>query len=220
MHFLSHYYTELPNENPLLVAALSIPDLTRGFTRVYNSNLKKQLPPEQEGLKKIHEGIVQHYAGDFWFHKSPLFKEHISLAMEQFLKQKLSREKLRLSVIAHLAVELMLDRQIVLANEELCNRYYMLIEHADEKLIRQYFALHSLPIAGEDFLSKFHFWKQRRVLFLFKELENIVVGLDRVYGSVTKTAFTEEEKRKFLSALHNIDSVMRYSWQEILKDKQ
>lgn len=219
MHFLSHFYTELPNENPLFVAALSIPDFANGFTRVYNSKLKYADIPEDENLQQIHSGIVQHYAGDKWFHASTLFEEQVSAALQFFLNENLNREKLRLSMIAHLAVEMMIDRQIILQHKDVCEKYYELLNAVKENFIHQYFALHSLEVAGQNFFSKFQFFKQKQFLFLFSELENIVTGLNRIYASVTKTEFTEEEKRKFVLALHNIDSALRYSWQEILNTK-
>ncbi len=219
MYFLSHFYTELPNENLLFVAALSIPDFATGFTRVYNSHLKHASLPQNENLQQIHRGIVQHYAGDKWFHASPLFTKQVAAAVQFFLNENLNREKLRLSVIAHLAVEMMIDRQIILQQKEVGEKYYECINKVDEKLIHEYFALHSLEVAGQSFFSKFQFFKQKQFLFLFNEIENIVTGLSRIYASATKTEFTEEEKKKFVLALHNIDSGLRYSWQEILNTK-
>jgi hypothetical protein len=219
MHFLAHYYTELPSNNPLFVAALAIPDLTPRFTKIYNSLIVKHAPPTSSDLKQIHNGIVQHFTGDKRFHHSPLFLQHVSLAIQCFVNAGLSRERLRLSVIAHIAVEMMIDRQIILENQGICEEYYALLEKADEQVLNNYFALFSLQDEKRFFLRSFQFFKQRRFLFLFTNLENIVFGLNRVYGSVAKTEFTEPEKRKFLTALHNIDNQLRYSWQEILNDK-
>lgn len=217
MHFLAHYYTELPANNPLFVAALSIPDLTPKFTKTYNSFIVKHAPPTSPDLKQIHEGIVQHFGADKRFHHSPLFLKAVSNALQAFLDAGLSRENLRLSVIAHIAVEMLIDRQIMMANQGICEEFYGLLEQADEVVLNNYFDLFSLEAEKKKFLISFQFFKQKRFLFLFSELKNIVTGLDRVYGSVVKTAFTETEKSGFLAALHNIDIDLRYSWQEILK---
>ena len=217
MHFLAHYYTELPANNPLFVAALAIPDLTPRFTKTYNSLIVKHGVAQDENLQQIHSGIVQHFSGDKRFHHSPLFLKQVAEAIQWFLKAGLNREKLRLSVIAHIAIEMMIDRQIIIEQEEICTQYYTLLEKADETILTSYFDLFLLTNEKQNFLRSFQFYKQRRFLFLFKELENIVLGLNKVYGSVTRTEFTETEKRMFLTALHNIDNDIRYSWQEILK---
>lgn len=217
MHFLAHYYTELPANNPLFVAALAIPDLTPRFTKIYNSLIVKHPLPEDENLKQIQNGVVQHFGADKRFHNSSLFLEHVSRAIQSFLEAGLSREQLRLSIIAHIAVEMLIDRQIILENENICTEYYALLEKADETVLTSYFDFFLLENEKRKFFHSFQFYKEKRFLFLFNKLENIVFGLDKVYGSVAKTEFTETEKRKFLTALHNINFNMRYSWQEILK---
>lgn len=84
MHFLAHYYTELPANNPLFVAALAIPDLTPRFTKIYNSLIVKHPLPEDENLKQIQNGVVQHFGADKRFHNSSLFLEHVSRAIQSF----------------------------------------------------------------------------------------------------------------------------------------
>ncbi len=217
MHFLAHYYTELPNAEPLFVAGLTIPDLTPGFTRLYNSLIVKHTHRTSPALKQIQNGIVQHFGADKRFHSSPLFARHVSNATRLFLQAGLSREKLRLSVIAHIAVEMIIDRLIMKEHTTICGQYYQLLGQADELLLTKYF--HSFGIEEEKsvFLRSFQFYKQKKILFLFSELENIVEGLNRVYSRISKVGFTEEEKGFFLTALYNIDNDLRYSWQEILE---
>jgi hypothetical protein len=217
MHFLSHYYCELPQTNPYFVCALAIPDLTDHFSRSYNSVIKKSVLTNEGTLGLIHEGILSHYAADKRFHNSEPFMQHLKLAIQSFLKEGLNRERLRLSVLAHLAVELLIDRQIVLTNENLCHDYYRTIESTDENILTSYFDRFSLQEQKQNFLSKFRFFKQRKFLFLFKESENIVFGLNRIYLSATGTEFTDEEKSSLYIAINNIDGVIRYSWKEILK---
>jgi hypothetical protein len=115
-----------------------------------------------------------------------------------------------------LAVEMLIDRQIVLQHRDVCNEYYRLLDNADETALFSYFNRYGLESEKMVFLERFRFFKQKRYVFLLNELENIVVGLNRIYSSVTGTGFTETENEQFLTALGNIDGVIRYSWQEIL----
>ena len=216
MHFLSHYYYELPAKSPLFVVGLSIPDLTSGFSKAYNSVIKNSVLPSNPHLLQIHEGIVSHYEADKVFHNSPMFINLTSLTTQSFLSAGLNRQRLRLSVIAHVAVELMIDRQLIIENGQLVVDYYNLINEASEELISSYFDVHRLTDTKRNFLIRFQLFKQRRFLLLFNELENIVIGLSRIYQNVTGVEFTEEEKLGFFNALNNIDSTIRYSWKEIL----
>lgn len=217
MHFLSHYYTEQPTDSPLFVAGLGVPDLTPSFTRIYNSKIRKLSEPVDADLKEIQRGITRHYAGDKWFHGSALFNKQVSLICEAFIREGISRSRLRLSVIAHLAIEMMVDRQIVMHRRSVCEAYYSLIMQADEEVLGRYFDQLGLVAEKSIFMAKFGFFKERKFLFLFGDLERMVFGLGRVYASATGVEFTEEEKEKFLTVLYNIDGEMRYSWQQLLK---
>jgi hypothetical protein len=216
MHFLSHYYYELPAKSPLFVAGLGIPDLASGFSKTYNSVIKNSVLPNNKDLQQIHSGILSHYEADKAFHNSSVFMNLLSLTTQSFLKQGLNRDRLRLSVISHLAVELMIDRQILIENEQICVDYYTLLNEADEALLSVYLSAFLPESPKQEFLIKFRLFKQRRFLFLFTDLKNIVEGLNRIYQRVAKVEFTEDEKINLFNALNNIDSTIRYSWKEIL----
>lgn len=216
MHFLSHYYTELPVENPLHISALAIPDLTPHFSKTYNSVIKKAALPHDENLLQIHKGILSHYEADKRFHASPLFTQLTNVVLQTFIENNLDRNRLRLSVIAHLAVEMLIDRHLILENETLCDNFYKAIGHAEEKMLETYFNHFGLIKEKNSFLPNFQFFKERQFLYQFKNMERIVFGLSKIYGAVAKTEFTDEEKSRFIAALHNIDEAIRYSWQETL----
>jgi hypothetical protein len=217
MHFLSHYYTELPSNNPLFVVALGIPDLTPHFARAYNSKLKKAAFPAEHELSSIHQGVLRHFAGDAKFHSSPIFVQQVHQAVASMVKEGMNRERLRLSVIAHLAVEMLIDRQIVIQQPHVCNEYYALVGNADETVLHSYFIHFGLKQEKNVFSERFAFFRQRQFIFLFNDLENIVFGLNRIYNAVTKVELTVNEKAQLKAALYNIDNIIRYRWQEILQ---
>ncbi len=165
---------------------------------------------------EIHKGILAHYAADKQFHNSQCFLQQVSKLTQEFMQQGLDRSRLRLSVIAHVAVELMLDRQIYFHLPDICNRYYSVVELADEEVLGSYFDRMGLAVEKQDFISKFQFYKEKRFLERFNELENIVFGLGRIYSLVTKASFTPTENKQLLAALSNIDEDMRYRWQDFL----
>jgi hypothetical protein len=217
MHFLSHYYSELPANDPLFVTGLIIPDLTKGFSKTYNSVIRKATVSEDESIYPIHNGVLQHFEADKKFHNSSLFMQQVSNVLQSFIQSGLGREKLRLSVIAHLTVEMLLDRQILLNDEKICVEFYSTIARVDESVLRTYLRLLTTETQERIFLTNFLLFRQKQFLFLFKNAENIVFALNRIYGSTTGISFTENEKLKFLTAINNIDSEIRYSWKEILK---
>lgn len=217
MHFLSHFYVEQTEQNPLVLAGLIMPDLTPGFSKLYNSILTKKAAPENKALLALHSGILKHYQADKWFHQSTLFTTPVSRAIGHFMEAGLNRERFRLSVLAHVAVEMIIDRHILLDEQELCQLFYRQIVQADEGIMADYFQYYKLDVAKQKFFYNFQFFKEKKFLYQFNDLSHLVFGLNRIYGSVTHTEFTKPEKAMLLSALHNIDTELRYSWQEILK---
>lgn len=216
MHFLSHYYTELPNNNPLFVVALGIPDLTHGFAKTYNSRLKHATVPLHDDMAVIHNGVIQHFAGDARFHSSPVFMQQVKEATASLVEAGMNRQHLRLSVIAHLAVEMLIDRHIIIQQPHVCNEYYTLVGKADESMLHSYFIHFGLKEEKKVFSERFAFFRERKFLYLFNDLDNMVFGLNRIYSSVTKVEFTLKEKAQLKAGLHNIDNIIRYRWQEIL----
>jgi hypothetical protein len=216
LNFLSHFYFERPNTHPYFVTGLAIPDLTSHFAKQYNLRIKDAVIPQKPELAEIHKGILAHYAADKQFHNAERFLQQVHKLTQEFMQQGLDRGRLRLSVMAHVAVELMLDRQIYFHLPDICNRYYSVVELADEEVLGSYFDRMGLAVEKQDFISKFQFYKEKRFLERFNELENIVFGLGRIYSLVTKTSFTPTENKQLLAALSNIDEDMRYRWQDFL----
>jgi len=216
MHFLSHYYTENTDNNPLFVAALGIPDLTPSFSKVYNSVIKNMPLPQHPTMLAVHNGILRHYAGDKKFHNSPMVMQQMEEVTQSFIDEKLDRQRLRLSVIAHIAVEMLIDRQIVLSHIDVCNKYYQLVDKASEDDLIAYFNRYMPKAELQLFLAKFHFFKTARYIYQFDDLKKMVEGLSRIYKGATKVEFTGREKEQFLTAFRNIDPIIRYRWQEIL----
>lgn len=212
MHFLSHYYAELPNNNPFFVTGLIIPDLADNFTIHYNRNILKNAVPINEHLNQIHEGILQHYIADKQFHSSEMFNEMVQKAIACFISNSINRSIHRVSFIAHIAIEMMIDRQILLHKSQYCQQFYATISEADTSIISEYFKQAGVSIAMQSFLPKFQFFRDKQYLYLFSDLNNIVLGINKIYSLVTKVEFTQSEKANLTSALYNIDDELRYTW--------
>lgn len=216
MNFLSHYFVEGQPEEPLFASALLVPDLVSGFTKVYNQHIRKNTMPLPVALQWVNEGIVHHYVADRKFHNSRYFTHACQVALQEMLQAGLNRNQLRLSVLAHLAVELLLDRALLLQQPESCDRLYAVVEKADEELLQAYFNWHGLEHKNTVFLDRFRFFKHRKYIYLFSELKNLVLGMERIYKQATGVAFTDDENKRMEVALYNIDGYIRYNWQQIL----
>jgi hypothetical protein len=216
MHFLSHYYTEGSHQHPLYTAALILPDLTRGFTKIYNSVIVKTDKPETDSILQVHNGILAHFAGDKKFHSSVYFAEANAFAIQSFIGEGLSREKYRHSVLAHLVVEMLIDAQILHLHPEVGHNFYEALSNAGEKELMKYFEHFGLREHGNGFLAKLRGFQKSKFLFMLKENEKVLFGLEKIYESATGIGFETSDKGKFLKAINNIDENVRYCWENLL----
>lgn len=217
MNFLSHYYFEHCPDSPYLTAGLAIPDLVKHFSKTYNRVLKNAAVPPSVLHSEMHKGILQHYEADKKFHADTDFVEHSKFLIALFLNEGLNRQKIRLSVLAHIAIELMLDGCIVRYDKTIANKYYQTLQATNEGVLATYFDEFCLPIEKQQFLSSFQLFMQRKFVLLLDKSENIVLGLEKIYGPVAGIQFTEIEKQQIVAAIHNMESQLRYSWQQLLK---
>lgn len=230
MHFLSHYYIDRHSNDANFVAALTLPDLAHGFTKVYNKVAKHIDEPKHSTLASIHQGLLRHFEGDKLFHPSLAFLHANEEAKQALLKVGINRDEYRVSVLAHLLVEMLLDRQVILHEEALLLRYYELLEQASADAFAEYFAhlekvstsekfeniSKVIAATGITFQSRFGMFKERRFLHYFREAENILFGLKRTYAMATQVEIANSEDRKFLEAIHVIDAQLRSNWQTLL----
>lgn len=181
--------------------------------------MKKLAVPLTEPMQQFHLGIVRHYTGDLFFHNHPLFIQSVAETLQAFMNGGISRKEYRLSVLAHIAVEMMVDRQIVLENRAFCDQFYNTIHAADVAVMQQYFQALGLEVEFENFLSKFQVFKERRFIYLLENMQHLAEGLSRIYQSATGTGLGHE-KEKFVAALCNIDGAVRYRWRQLLNTEE
>lgn len=217
MNFIAHYIYEGELDNPLFTAALGIPDLTARFSYSYNKLIKHAAWPSEKKHRHIHQGILRHYAADKKFHASPHFSQLVSNFIRHATHAGIDRGSIRASVIAHIAVEMMLDRFILMQNPAVVYDYYKLLDNADTESLEGYFLHLNMSLEKQDFITKFQFHKKNRFLLMFNELDKIAMGIGRIYASATKSTLSETEQKQLIAALYNIENDMRYSWQNLLK---
>jgi hypothetical protein len=218
VHYLAHYYIDKHELNPLFIVGLGLPDWIDGFSKQYNQTIKNSAISEASEVYPIAIGVKRHYAGDSLFHNHPLFIQLQKDLLQSFLNAGLNRTEWRLSILAHVGVELMIDRQIVQSEPFLAEQYYQKLDEVEISLLKKYFDYHNMNLEQLDFLAKFQLFRTRRYLFLFTDIQNIVAGLDKMYSQLLKKSFETKEKQQLKIALHNIDNDIRYRWQELLND--
>jgi hypothetical protein len=216
MHFLSHYYADRQTATPNFTAAVILPDVMGGFTRIYNSVLLKQTPPLGNGVEQVQKGVMRHFEGDKLFHGSKVFEETCHWATLEFVKAGADRSKYRLSVCGHLITEMLLDRHIILNETGIVDEFYEMLNQADNEAFIAWFGHYGLEAEKQKFLAKFQGFRERKFLYYFNDTGKIMYGLTRVYQMATGKEIEEADQPQFLRAVNNIDDRLRYMWADLI----
>ncbi|MCS6935528.1 MAG: hypothetical protein NZM35_10330 [Chitinophagales bacterium] len=215
MFFVSHYLYEGAPASPYVAAGLTIPDLKRGFTRIYHRHIHNTVTPAGELLSALHEGIQRHYAADRQFHSSVWFNQQCHDFLHMMEHEGLNRRRLRLSVLAHLGVELLLEAMLVRYQTSVVDKYYDLLNCIETSVLSKYFERMGIPDTGQKILTNFISFKQRRYIYLLSENKQVVSAMVNIYVPVTGVAITEEETLHLLTAVNNINGQIRYTWRKV-----
>ena len=129
----------------------------------------------------------------------------------------LDRDKYRLSFLAHIGVEVMLDKQLIVHNSSLINVYYKLLESTQSDNFSKYLSQIMADPQREATMRAFRRFMEMRFLNYLSKTEGAAEGIIRTAHRAIGIDFTEADKGKLITALHNIDNEMRYSWNKLLE---
>jgi hypothetical protein len=188
MNFLAHYFLDQDNPSGYFVVGAATPDLLS----IYNSSLRIKaghVDHLKEEIKANVEpaflaGLARHFHADRVFHSSPLFNAETH-ELSRMLEARFQGEDVpRKYFIAHILLELLLDKVLILHNPTLLDDYYRHfaslvpfegVRHATEAV-----AAHPLP-NYESFLQKF---LENKYLYHYTENDHLIYILRRLLRRV------------------------------------
>ena len=217
MHFLSHYYVDRHLGSAYFALGALIPDISPHFTRTYNGVIRRREWDFEGGLAEIHRGVLRHYDVDKQFHSSLQFQKSCQNALSQMMIEGLDRDRYRLSFLAHITVEVMLDRQLIVQNNGLTSVYYELLESIRMDNFRKYLKALMTDQQMEATIRVFERFLEVKFLNYLEQTEGAAEGIMRTAHRAIGVDFTEADREKLINALHNIDLEMRYSWNKLLE---
>lgn len=219
MHFLSHYYVDRHTADPYRIVGALLPDISPGFTRTYNAVIRKNDWTLDHEPALIHAGVLRHYDVDRQFHGSPVFSDAVTYALSALIDSGLDRDRYRLSFIAHIAIELLLDRLLIGHNGSLVTEYYHLLESVERDKLGVYLNRIMPESQLKRTLQAFDRFMEIKFLQYFDRTDGAAEGLVRTTRMIIGVDFTAEDRAKLLGALHNIEGEMRYRWHKLLEVK-
>ncbi len=200
MNFLAHFYLDRHHPSSFFVVGAATPDLLS----IYNSGLRikashvDHLSDERRSHvdPMLIEGLERHFHADRVFHSSPLFasetKYFSSVLKAAFPEQDIARKYF----VAHIILELLLDKVLIADNPTLLPAYYKHFEALKPFEVvtkgTEEVAKHPLP-NYEAFLEKF---VDNQYLYHYKEYDHLIYILRRLLRrvGVEKSDYLEDAR--------------------------
>lgn len=219
MNFLSHYFLDKEDERPHFVLGLVLPDLARNFSkhiriREHHTHIKF----ENELLGQINEGVQRHLEVDHLFHNSDFFKNNAQYILNILKEQKFETITRHQYALAHIFLEMMLDRLLINAHENLCSDYYTMLSQAEEKNIEKYFRTLNFADSYWDsvlFFLYFRRYKHAKYLKEYSHNESFIFALNRVFSKINGQDFSYTDKKKLNHTIIETENYLSQNYVEI-----
>ena len=128
---------------PYFLAGTAIPDWMNVTNRRVRVRKKLAIPyvdSDDELIRDLASGVVQHHEDDDWFHRTRAFAE-LSLEFAVRLRDGLPADDgMRPSFLGHILVELLLDDCLIQEDPPKLDAYYSAVSEVEPNVVAQFIA--------------------------------------------------------------------------------
>jgi hypothetical protein len=210
VNLLSHYYLEQHQSAYHKLGAL-MPDLIYRFNHKLRREIFSHGMPEGEEHRQIFSGIKQHYAVDVWFHGSEFFSHYSRLIHGRMKELPLPNVSHRSYFLAHVFLELMLDRLLAEQYPYLCVEMYVDLESVNPEAVVSYFSRVGKTGVFSEFLNNFSRLLDARHLPWLSDNEMFVKALFRTYRRINPANPSREEAHILMELTEQIETEYRHN---------
>lgn len=212
MNYLSHFYHELPVNDPYFVAGVILPDILSNYSyrnaEVVKLHVNKLIAPDSNAQAALQRGVKKHYEVDAFFHESTFFHNNTSAITKVLSGLDFACFEKRMYAISHVLLEIMLDRKILLEDKGSCDIFYALLQDVNPNEIEILMSKNSN--ASNPALVASHFKGFREAQFIYDYTNDM--RLEQIMNSINKRLgnkpFNENDKELLKIAIHDIQNAL------------
>ncbi|MCH8330913.1 MAG: hypothetical protein IH946_05970 [Bacteroidetes bacterium] len=215
MNFLSHFYIDHDNEDPYFTTGAILPDLAK----IYNNTWRLKDPLEEfdhDNLLQIHKGVNRHYAIDAKFHNTGFFKENSDLILNRLKSEQFEGIEKYKYFLAHILLELLMDRLLVIENKAIGDKFYSLLKDTDQKFLSMYLKNFTFVYESGEFLSFFNRFIISEYLNDYAIIDKFLFALNRTWSRANKTEFTISDSKKLLQIINDLEKELSTKYLDFL----
>lgn len=166
---------------------------------------------------QIWQGVNKHLQADALFHNSIFFKDTTKKIRKILEAKQLGHAQTRLFFVAHVTLELMLDRLILINYPQTGDAFYSDLESVNPKSIEMALLEGAVQEYGS-FFEMFDRFKQSRYLFHYKEDEKLQFAINRILMRANQQMIPDEKLADFHTALLETENLVNLTFEDFLKE--
>lgn len=221
MNYLSHYYFPLSNgqsENTIssyYSLGSILPDLARSYNKKWRLRKVKDKSPKGSFMSQIDRGIKDHHAVDRLFHSSAFFNEYSRLIQQKLRDSGFMSLPRHLYFIAHIMLELLLDRVLINKEDGLCSKFYLSLNSIPIHDLRAYMKRQKIIDNIDRFIDYFCQFIEKNYLFGYTDNSRFIFALNRVIMTTGNKGFMEEDYGKLEKVIFNLEKKLVNDYKKV-----
>lgn len=185
MNFLSHYFLLPDQSNEDIVLGNLLPDLMRGFSKIYRQEIK---PREDIHTTDIVKGVHFHLKADKLFHNHDFFEKHCDILKGLIDKSQLQNQ--RNFIVSHVMLELLIDQYLMEHEKEVAPAFYKKLESALNQDLEEKVKMTLNQQNTSRIISIFKGFTESKYAFSLQETKGVQEALYHIIGRRIGIEFT------------------------------
>lgn len=204
MNYFSHFFVDHIPGNHEYNTGLLLPDVTRNWIKTFKNHNSGSVSGEQ-----FYRGCLTHYAADKQFHSSPFFKELFREAGIIINNSAFSSGLNRKWFLAHILLELMIDRILIGRFPELLDAFYFSLSHIKDGDLSVYLREQGMNEADTDyFFENFDHFRKVRYIYYYADNNKFVYSLNRIMMKAGVGELSEPDQAVLLNASLELEELL------------
>jgi hypothetical protein len=223
MNYLTHFLVDHQRDRPHYNFGLAMPDLVnvakRGWKPVSTVGFEdgNARMNGNKNAAEIWNGYQQHIRADAFFHNTDLFNHHTKRLRKELEKFGLMQEGTRLFFVAHVLLEIMIDRHIVKTRRHIPDLFYQHLNEISEADIQNFFRISGTSVPDR-FLEFFGKFKESKYLYGYEDDNGIFYSINRLLHRTKQPTFeTDAQNRAFLELINQEEKYLEEEIEVFLK---
>ena len=216
MNYLSHYYADGQYDRHYFNFGLVLPDLVGASQRGWRASGSGYPWQDAIEINDIWLGYNSHVAADAYFHSSVFFKDNTLAIRHIFEGHGLRFPGVRLFFVAHVFLEMIMDRLIILHHPDVAASFYTGLGLVHTNKVEQFFHT-SGSILQPRFLEVFEKFREHKFLYTYIDDERLFFALNRIMGRARQEPFKEEHLPAFSQAIKDTERLLQDQYIEMLE---